>query len=46
MTVADWRVTLGEVARSNVAGLIVFPGSSLTSDGRGDALRVMVDEQR
>ena len=43
MPIADWQATLAEVEASvGVAGLIVFPGTSLLDDGRGAALRAML----
>jgi hypothetical protein len=47
MSVADWRSVLAEVAaRADLAGLVVFPGTSLIGNGRGEALRAMVDGGR
>jgi hypothetical protein len=40
MPIADWRAALAEAAsRRDLAGLIVFPGTSLVGNGRGEALR-------
>ena len=40
MSVADWRATLVEVgARSDIGGLVVFPGTSLLHNDRGEVLR-------
>jgi hypothetical protein len=42
MSISDWRLTLAEVAsRTDVAGVIVFPGTSLIGNGRGEFLREM-----
>jgi hypothetical protein len=42
MSLSDWERALGQVAfRTDVAGLIVFPGPSLIGDGRGEILRGM-----
>jgi len=39
----DWRLTLAEVAsRTDVAGIIVFPGTSLIGNGRGECLKDMI----
>ena len=47
MSDADWNATLAEVAaRSDIAGVAVFPGTSLIGNGRGEALRSMVDKWR
>ena len=47
MSVDDWRATLAEVAaRSDTAGLVVFPGTSLIGNGRGEVLRAMLDQRR
>ena len=43
MSTGDWRLTLAEVAsRTDVAGVIVFPGTSLIGNGRGECLRDMI----
>ena len=43
MSIGDWRLTLAEVAsRTDVAGVIVFPGTSLIGNGRGELLREMM----
>ena len=43
MSIGDWRLTLAEVAsRTDVAGVIVFPGTSLIGNGRGELLREMI----
>ena len=43
MPIADWREALATVAsRRDLAGLIVFPGTSLIGNGRGEVLRAMV----
>lgn len=43
MPIAAWQAALSEVEASvGVAGLIVFPGTSLLDDGRGGALRAML----
>jgi hypothetical protein len=43
MSIGDWRLTLAEVAsRTDVAGVIVFPGTSLVGNGRGECLRDMI----
>jgi len=42
MSINDWRLTLAEVAsRTDVAGVIVFPETSLIGNGRGEFLREM-----
>ena len=47
MSDADWNATLAEVAaRSDIAGVSVFPGMSLIGNGRGEALRAMVSKWR
>jgi hypothetical protein len=47
MSVDDWRATLAEVAgRPDTAGLVVFPGTSLVGNGRGEALRAVLDRRR
>jgi hypothetical protein len=46
MSDADWSETLSQVAaRSNIAGLIVFPGMALIG-GRGDSLRAALGTER
>jgi hypothetical protein len=46
MSDSDWRITLAEVAsRSDVGGLIVFPGTALIT-ARGESLRTMVKVRR
>jgi hypothetical protein len=43
MPIADWQATLSEVEASvGIAGLIVFPGTSLLDNGRSGALRTML----
>ena len=43
MSNSDWRLTLAEVAsRTDVAGAIVFPGTSLIGNGRGELLREVI----
>lgn len=43
MDLDNWRATLAEVAgRSDIAGLVVFPGTSLGETGRGEALRATI----
>ena len=43
MSVEDWRATLAEVAgRTDLAGLVAFPGGSLVGNGRGELLREVV----
>ena len=43
MSIGDWRLTLAEVAsRTDVAGVIVFPGTSLIGNRRGELLREMI----
>jgi hypothetical protein len=43
MSIGDWRLTLAEVAsRTDVAGVIVFPGTSLIGNGRGELLGEMI----
>jgi hypothetical protein len=45
MSVADWQAALAEVtSRSDVAGLVAFPGTSLVGDGRGEVLAAMLSE--
>jgi hypothetical protein len=47
MSDADWNATLAEVAaRSDIAGVFVFPGMSLIGNSRGEALRAMVGKWR
>jgi hypothetical protein len=47
MSDADWSATLAEIAaRSDIAGMVVFPGMSLIGNSRGGALRTMVDKWR
>lgn len=47
MSVADWRAGLAAIAsRPDAAGLIVFPGTSLIGNGRGEALRAMVEARQ
>lgn len=47
MSVADWRAALAAVAsRPDVPGLVVFPGTSLIGNGRGEVLRAMVDARQ
>jgi hypothetical protein len=47
MSRAGWQAALDEVAaRSDIAGFVVFPGTSLIDDGRGEMLQVMVGKQR
>jgi hypothetical protein len=47
MSIGDWKVALSEAAgRSDVAGLIVFPGTSLIGNGRGEVLRAMMGARR
>jgi hypothetical protein len=47
MSVADWRAGLAAIAsRPDAAGLIVFPGTSLIGNGRGDALRAMLEARQ
>jgi hypothetical protein len=47
MSIADWRAALAEVAsRRDLAGLIIFPGTSLIGNGRGEILRDMLDVRR
>ena len=47
MSLGDWKAALAGVAeRSDVAGLIVFPGTSLIGNGRGAVLRAMVGGRR
>ena len=46
MSVADWKTALTEAAaRADIAGLIVFPGTSLIGNSRGEVLRAMVGER-
>jgi len=46
MSDADWRETLSQVvARSDIGGLIVFPGTALMG-GRGATLRAMLGAKR
>jgi hypothetical protein len=43
MSLADWQAALAGVAEwSDVAGLIVFPGTTLVGNGRGAVLRAIV----
>ena len=43
MSIDDWRLTLAEVAsRRDIAGAIVFPGTSLIGNGRGELLGEMI----
>jgi hypothetical protein len=43
MSIEDWKATLAEVeGRTDLAGLVVFPGTGLVGDGRGDLLRAVV----
>jgi hypothetical protein len=47
MSDANWNATLAEVAsRSDIAGMVVFPGMSLIGNGRGEALGAMVSSWR
>jgi hypothetical protein len=43
MSVADWRAALAAIgSQPDAPGLIVFPGTSLIGNGRGEVLRAMV----
>jgi hypothetical protein len=43
MSVENWKATLEKVeARADLAGVVVFPGTSLIGDGRGELLRAVV----
>jgi hypothetical protein len=43
MSAEDWRAILVEVGgRTDLAGLVAFPGSSLVGNGRGELLREVV----
>ena len=43
MSIGDWRLALAEVAsRTDVAGVVVFPGTSLIGNGRGECLKGMI----
>jgi hypothetical protein len=47
MSDANWNATLAEVAsRSDIAGMVVFPGIGLIDNGRGEALGAMVSSWR
>lgn len=46
MSDEDWSVVLSETARSDISGLIVFPGLSLAGNNRGGALRALVSGWR
>jgi hypothetical protein len=40
MSVEDWRAALSRVkGRNDLAGIVVFPGTSLIGNGRGDVLK-------
>lgn len=43
MSIEDWKATLAEVeGRTDLAGLVVFPGTGLVGNGRGELLRAVV----
>ncbi len=43
MSVEDWKETLAKVKdRTDLAGVVVFPGTSLIGNGRGELLRAVV----
>jgi hypothetical protein len=47
MSIGDWKVALSEAAgRPDVAGLIVFPGTSLIGNSRGEVLRAIMGARR
>jgi hypothetical protein len=47
MSDANWNATLAEIAmRTEIAGLVVFPGASIIANSRGQALRSMVNKWR
>jgi hypothetical protein len=46
MSDADWRAALSNVHNSEISGLIVFPGLSLASDNRGEALQELIGRWR
>ena len=40
MSVEDWRATLTRIGdRTDLAGVVVFPGTSLVGNGRGELLK-------